>query len=179
MRQIRGSNGAPIYGDVEHEFQKVEYSSQFVEVNFFRSLGRLTMPKLRHWYRDVAGTPSSTVADILSESDSWRKHYHEQQMTAITTKLEDWSHEKEFRLTLSGWSDFSDKSTRKLRYYFSDLQGIIFGMNTSTNDKLRIMKIIEEKYRREGRNGFEFHQARYSRRAGKVEITEMNLIKFA
>ena len=179
LRQICGSNGAPIYGDVAHEFQQVEYSSQFVEVNFFRSLGRLTMPMLRHWYRDATGTASTSVADILSESDSWRKHYWEQRMTTITTKLADWAHEKESRLTLTSSSDFADKSTRKLQYHFSDLQGIIFGMNTSTGDKLRIMKIIEGKYRKEGRNDFEFHQAHYSRRAGKMEITKMNLIKFA
>jgi len=179
LRQICGSNGAPIYGDVAHEFQQVEYSSQFVEVNFFRSLGRLTMPMLRHWYRDATGNPSTSVADILSESDNWRKHYWQQQMTAITTKLADWAHEKESRLTLTGSSDFSNQSNRKLQYHFSDLQGIIFGMNTPTSDKLRIMRIIEGKCRKEGRNDFEFHQAHYSRRAGKMEITKMNLIKFA
>ena len=86
---------------------------------------------------------------------------------------------QEFRLTLAGWSDFSDPSSRKLQYHFADLQGIIFGMNTSTSDKLRIMKIIEEKCRKEGRSDFEFHQAHYSRRAGKMEIAKMNLIKFA
>src|SRR5258705_118051 len=42
LRQIFGWNGSPVYGDVAHEFQQVEYSSQFVEVNFYRSLGRLT-----------------------------------------------------------------------------------------------------------------------------------------
>jgi hypothetical protein len=179
LRQICGWNGAPVYGDVAHEFQQVEYSSQFVEVNFFRSLGRLTVPMLRHWYRDAAGTPSNSVADILSESDSWRKRYWEKQMTSITTKLVDWAHEKEFRLTLTGGSDYSDPPARKLQYHFSDLQGIIFGLNTSTSHKLRIMKIIEEKCRNEGRNDFEFHQSHYSRRAGKMEITKMNLIKFA
>jgi hypothetical protein len=134
---------------------------------------------LRHWYRDAVGNPSTSVADILSESDSWRKQYWEQLTTAITTKLEDWAHEKEFRLTLTGLSDFSDQSTRKLQYSFSDLQGIIFGMNTSTSDKLRIMKIIEGKCRKEVRNDFEFHQAHYSRRVGKMEIAKMNLIKFS
>jgi hypothetical protein len=52
-------------------------------------------------------------------------------------------------------------------------------MNTLTSDKLRIIKIIEGKCRKEGRDDFEFHQAHYSRRAGKMEITKMNLIKFA
>ena len=179
LRHICGWNGAPVHGDVAHEFQQVEYSSQFVEVNFFRSLGRLTMPMLRHWYRDTNGAPSASVADILSESDSWRKRYWEQRMTAITTKLADWAHEKEFRLTLTGSSDFSDRSTRKLQYHFSDLEGIIFGMNTSTRDKLRIMRVVEEKCRKEGRTEFDFYQAHYSRRVGKMEITKMSLIKFA
>ncbi len=184
LRQICGWSGnkvssGPVYGDMPHEFQQVEYNSQFIEVNFFRSLGRLSMPMLNSWYRDAIGTPSASVADILSESASWRKHYWEQQMTAITTKLADWAHEKEFRLTLTGSSDFSDQSTRKLQYHFSNLQGIIFGMNTTPRDKLRIMKIIEEKCRKEGRIDFEFHQAHYSRRTGKMEITKMSLIKFA
>jgi hypothetical protein len=157
----------------------VEYSQQFVEIDFFRSLGRLTMPMLRHWYRDAMGKPSTSVADILTESESWRRQYWENLMKAITTKLMDWAHEKEFRLTLSSpVTDFTDPSTRKLQYHFSDLQGIIFGINTSKRDKLRIMKIIEEKCRREGVTDFEFHQAHYSRRSGKVGIAKMNLIKF-
>lgn len=178
LNQICGWNGAPVYGDVAHEFQKVEYSSQFVEVNFFRSLGRLTIPMLRHWYRNDAGAPSPCIEDILLESDAWRTRYWEQQMTTITTKHNDWAHEKEFRLTLSGLSDFTERSTRKLRYKFSDLQGIIFGIDTATNDKLRIMKIVEAKCRKEGRGDFEFHQAHYSRRNGKVDIARMKLIKF-
>jgi hypothetical protein len=184
LRQICGWSGnkvssGPVYGDMPHEFQQVEYNSQFIEVNFFRSLGRLSMPMLNSWYRDADGTPSALVADILSESASWRKQYWEQQVAMITTKLTDWGQEKEFRLTLTGMSDFSDQSTRKLQYHFSDLQGIIFGLNTSTSDKLRIMKIIEEKCRKEGRTDFEFHQAHYSRRTRKMEITKMSLIKFA
>jgi hypothetical protein len=179
LRQICGWNGSPVYGDIAHEFHKVRYSSQFVEIDFFRSLGRPTMPMLRYWYRDAAGNPSSHVTDVLSESASWQKQYWEQLTTAITTKLADWSHEKESRLTLTGLSDFTDPSTRLLQYQFLDLQGIIFGMNTSTSDKLRIIKIIEHKCRKEGRKDFEFHQAHYSRRAGKMEIAHMSLIKFA
>lgn len=171
---------AAVYGDVTHEFHKVEYSPHFIEINFFRSFGRLTMPMLRHWYFDAQGNPSPSVVDILSESDSWRRQYWEQLTTAMTTKLKDWAHEDEFRLTLiSSTTDFTDASTRKLQYNLSDLQGVIFGINTSTSDKLRIMKIIEEKCRKEKRTDFEFHQAHYSRRAGKVEIAKMGLIKFA
>jgi hypothetical protein len=185
LHQICGWSGnkvssGPVYGDVQHEFQQVEYSSKFVEVNFFRSLGRLSMPMLNSWYRDTAGNPSISVTDILSESDSWRRQYWDQMMTAITTKLMDWGHEKEYRLTLSSSiTDFTDPATRKLQYHFSDLQGIIFGINTSLNDKLRIMRIIEEKCRKEGRTDFEFHQAYYSRRAQKMEIGRLNLIKLS
>jgi hypothetical protein len=46
---------------------------------------------------------------------------------------------------------FTDKASRKLNYEFADLTGIIFGARTATEDKLKIMKIIEDKSRAEKR----------------------------
>jgi hypothetical protein len=178
MRSGKGGP-APIYGEVGHPFCKVEYKPRFVEIDFFRSLGRLTRPMLRYWFQDSAGNISLLVQDIMSESERWRKRYWEQSTTAITTKLTDWEHEKEFRLTLDGSiMDFTDPSSRKLKYRFEDLQGIIFGIKTPTADKLKIMHIVEEKCRKEGRKEFEFHQAFYSRLKGKMEIANLDLLKF-
>jgi hypothetical protein len=61
------------------------------------------------------------VVDRVKQITNVFGHW-EQLMTAIITKLADWAHEKEYRLTLTGWSDFSEKSNRKLQYHFSDLQ---------------------------------------------------------
>jgi hypothetical protein len=186
LKQIvgwRGGGGTepePVHGDAVHEFQRVSYSGEFIEIDFFRSLGRLTMPMLNHWYRDRKGAISPFVEDVVAESDVWRSKYWGQINAVMTTKLHDWSHEQEFRLTLhSSISDLEDRSTRKLEYHFSDLEGIIFGIKTPTSEKLRIIKIIEAKCRRDGRSSFEFYQARYSRRVGKVEISQMSLLKFA
>jgi len=116
----------------------------------------------------------------MAESDNWRTKYWEQITVAMTTKLPDWSHEEEFRLTMnSSITDLGDRSIRKLDYHFEDLEGIIFGIDTPTSEKLRIMKIIEAKCRRDARKDFEFYQAHYSRRVGKVEITKLSLLKFA
>jgi hypothetical protein len=65
-----------------------------------------------------------------------------------------------------------------VRYHFSDLLGVIFGARTSSEDKLRIMKIIEEKCRAEKRTDFEFHQVQYSRKDRSFRIAPLGLIRF-
>jgi hypothetical protein len=64
-----------------------------------------------------------------------------------------------------------------LSYKFSDLSGIVFGAKTATDDKLKIMKIVEEKCRAEKRTDFEFHQAQYSRKDRNFRIAPLNLIR--
>jgi hypothetical protein len=87
-------------------------------------------------------------------------------------------HEREYRLILtSNLERFDDKPSRKLKYRFSDLVGIVFGMKTTAEDKIRIMKIIAKKCRAEGRTDFEFYQARYSRQAQKIVLVPLTLLK--
>jgi RNA processing factor Prp31 len=63
-------------------------------------------------------------------------------------------------------------------YRFEVLQGIIFGMNMSAEDRAGIVRIIAAKCAQTGRTDFEFHQAYYSRLAGKVEAALWDLVKF-
>jgi len=185
LRQINAWSGnnqgvTPIYGDRMHEFQSVTYESNFVELNFFRSLGRITMPMLNYWCRDLTGNVSPIVSDIASESAGWREKYWEDYLKAVTTKLPDWAQEKEYRLPFYSFiTDLTEKSTRKLQYHLEDLQGLIFGIKTSTADKIRIMHIVEEKCRKEGRTDFEFYQAVYSSFTGRIVNVKLGLIKFA
>lgn len=185
LRQINAWSGnkngvTPIYGDRTHEFQRMTYESNFVELNFFRSLGRITMPMLNYWCRDLTGNVSPIVSDIVSESASWREKYWEDFLKALTTKLPDWAQEKEYRLPFYSFiTDFTEKSTRKLQYHFEDLQGLIFGIKTSTAEKIKIMRIVEDKCRKEGRTDFEFYQAVYSSFTGRIVNMKMSLIKFA
>ncbi len=157
---------------------EIKYNDRYPEIDFFRSLGRLPIPVLYdQWYMDENKNKSS-CADIFNNEGQWRKKYWDDFLNTVTVKLEGWSHEKEHRLILYGLAiDFSNKENRKLKYNFSDLEGIIFGIETSMEDKIEIIKIIEEKCKKEGRNNFKFYQANYSTRTGKIELFEMN-IKF-
>jgi Protein of unknown function (DUF2971) len=170
---------APIYNDVAHELYEVRYSGQYVEIDFFRSMGRLTRPQLAFWFMDSKGGTSSTGRDLMEESERWRQEYWANFHNTITTKLPDWKHESECRITLrSDIIDLSEKANRKLRYRFADLEGIIFGIKTPHQAKIEVRRIIESKCRKEGLKDFEFHQAYYSRQTGKIETSRLNLLKF-
>jgi hypothetical protein len=181
MVGARGNQGAvaPVYDDVPCELHEVQYRDQYVEIDFFRSMGRLTRPQLAFWFRGNKGEISSTGRDLIEESEAWRREYWSNLDRAITTKLSDWQHESEYRVTLySMMMDFSDRAARKVRYRFEDLRGVIFGIKTPAQDKRAIIRIIESKCRKDGRKDFEFHQSYYSRQTGKIETTQLRLLKF-
>lgn len=167
--------------DVEHEFLKVVYENKHLPVDFFRSLGRLPIPVLkRYWYSDESGRESVCADDIFKNEEGWRRKYWEAFQHAIVRKLEAWSFEREYRLILtSSIFDFSEKQVRKPKYDFFDLDGIIFGIKTPVQQKLEIIKVIEEKTRKHNRTDFKFYQAYYSRSKGTVEHAEMSFLKFS
>ena len=166
------------YAYLPQALHPVQYQTRLPEIDFYRSLGKLTARQLAFWFRSPEGTPSATGADLLEGSESWRQQYWKDFQQAVTTKLIDWSHEGEQRITLqSGLTDFSQIESRKLRYRFDDLQGIIFGIKTTAQDKVAIARTVLEKCKQSGRTDFEFHQAYYSRRTGKIETTQWTLVK--
>jgi hypothetical protein len=182
MMGIGGSADQPVatYGYQPQPLQEVHYSDRYPEVDFFRSLGTLIPRQLAFWFRDVdGGGLSSTGMDLLKQSEEWRKQYWETFHAGVTTKLKDWDHEREYRITLQSWlADLSIPSERTLRYRFEDLQGIIFGIKTTAEDKAAIVRIIQAKCAETGRTDFEFYQAYYSRLTGKVETALWDFVKF-
>jgi len=174
-------NSGPIYEKRNHMFYKIDYEKKPVEVDFFRSLGRLPRPVLmKCWYTDENGSRSACADELFKSEDQWRDKYWPKFYQGITTKLRDWSYEEEYRLILSSFLvDLSDPARRKLKYDFNDLESITFGINTSTQDKLDIVKIIESKCRSENRKDFEFYQAHYNWQKGAIERSKMSLLNFA
>lgn len=172
-----GSSG-PLYGDVCHTFKQVDYIQGFGEVDFFRSLGRLPIPKLNAtWYLDD-GKMSVCAEEMLSDVDAWRKRYWQNFYRDILIKSKDWEYENEYRLILSSTlNSFTETKDRLLKYDFESLSGLIFGIKTETEDKVKIMKIIESKCKALGRNDFKFYQARYSSKDKCIVADEMDLIK--
>jgi Protein of unknown function (DUF2971) len=178
----RGGTGMapePIRSFHPRSFYKVNYSESYPEIDFFNSLGRLPIPLLNAvWYTDAGGERSTCNSVRSLDTDTWRQKYWEAFQSGAICKTSEWAHEQEYRLLLwSNLNDFKDKPSRKLQYKFSDLSGIIFGAKTATEDKLKIMKIVEEKCRAEKRSEFEFHQAQYSRKDRSFKIAPLNLIR--
>jgi Protein of unknown function (DUF2971) len=169
----------PVQTYVNHPFHKISYRKTLREIDFFRSLRRLRVIVINWWYSDGQGNNSSCAQDVHGNEAAWREKYWAEFLASQTTKLEDWAYEEEYRLVLqSSLTDYSDPLTRKLKYRFSDLKGIIFGINTPEDDKLAILRLIGEKCRKENRKEFEFYQAYYAKNTGRIEVSLLSLIKF-
>ncbi|NRT90896.1 DUF2971 domain-containing protein [Clostridium beijerinckii] len=163
----------------DYELKKVTYQKKFIEIDFFKSLGRLSITKLKsQWYVDENGN-SSKYIDLGKFDDDWRNLYWDDFYKSVTTKTEDWKYECEYRMVIDEYfTDYGEIEKRKLIYDFNDLDGIIFGIKTSDSDKIKIMRIIEKKCRETGRDKFNFYQAKYSHETGQIERKRLNLLKF-
>ncbi|MDE0636596.1 MAG: DUF2971 domain-containing protein [Candidatus Poribacteria bacterium] len=150
-------------------FHEVHYADRPGEIDFFRTICRITMSTLKElWYTGQDGTLSECAAHIKSKSDEddWKESYWKNFFRDVTTKIKDWAHEQEYRLVLEdGLSQFNEKGSRKLTYDFNSLKGIIFGMKTSVEDKRKIIEIINDKNRAAD---FNFFQAFYSSKYGDI-----------
>lgn len=167
------------YAFVPHQFEEVRYDPEYPEIDFFRSMGNVQVIKLNQfWYAGENGTRSSCATKIFQDEKEWHRHHWNLFRTGSISKTNDWAHEKEYRLILTSiLQSFDEKPSRKLKYKFSDLSGIIFGMKTSKEDKLNILKIIERKCILERRENFEFYQARFSVKSQKVKLVPLNLLR--
>jgi len=178
-----GSGGRVGYSWVPHAFEAVDYVTEFPEINFFESLGRLPLSKLsRFWYAGPNGERSEIASRILGGEAhaQWRDEYWQRFATGCRIKSPQWKHEVEHRIVVhSNLDNLEAKNDRKLKYRFEDLTGIIFGLKTSTENKISVMRIIERKCVEAGRSDFEFWQAHYSRRTHQIELAPLRLFKIS
>jgi hypothetical protein len=108
---------------------------------------------------------------VGNNEQAWRDRYWTAFGKLMKTKLTAWRSEAEYRLALSSsLGTFDDPALRKLTYRFSDLEGIVFGIRTSLDDKRKIIEIVDKKCRESGRPLFDFGQATYNSRTGVIEI---------
>ena len=160
-------------------FYKVRYADKPSEIDFFRSIGSLPVSVLmKLWYTDQSSNISECAAHIGPDGDenAWRKSYWENFFRDITIKTRDWEYEREYRLILGhGLIEFNEKNDRILTYNFNSLEGIIFGIKISDEDKRKIIEIIEEKCKRYNRTDFKFFQAYYSSENGDIRKYEIRV----
>jgi hypothetical protein len=186
--KLQGINGwqagpkgdGPTHGDITLAFERMNYRDKLHEVDFFRSIGRLPVPTLKSgWYGDELGNRSACADDVLTNMNEWHQRYWSSFKELTLTKLRDWQYEDEYRLTLMSSLDFfDDPKDRKLKYRFSDLDGIVFGIRTPLAEKARIIEIVRTKCLAAGRKSFAFSQAVYGAQSGRIEIRPMDLIRF-
>lgn len=168
-----------VRGNIEHKFYKVNYQEGYPEIDFFHSIGRLPEGKLYStWYKGYS-SDSKIFDDFKKDEDKWRKNYWDTFYKNILIKTKDWEYEKEYRLILSGLLDNEiKKENRILQYDFKHLKGLIFGIKTPLEDKLKIIDIIANKCKINDRINFEFFQAYYCHENKNIQHKKLNLIKF-
>ena len=132
------------------------------------------------WYTDQDGNVSECAAHIGVDRDEadWREHYWNDFFRDVTFKTKDWRYEQEYRLILDdGLGQFNEKDDRALTYDFKSLKGIIFGMRTSREDKVKIREIIEKKKEcaENNQTDFTYFQAYYSAKDGDIRARKMQL----
>lgn len=168
------------YGFKKHSLHEINYQADFISYNFFTNLGVMNGNTLRKmWFSDSEGNHSSCSKEMWDDIEKWREKYWENYLRRNTTKTIDWSYENEYRVILdSFFNDYSDKAKRTLTYDFNSLDGLIFGINTELEDKLKIMDIIKNKCKENGREKFNFYQAYYSSKDKCIKHNLLNLLKF-
>lgn len=165
------------YGNIPLQFQPVNYEDPPTSIDFFRRLGRLTMPTLAAmWYMNGEDT-SSCAEGILDDQETWREQYWAQFEPDLLKKTKDWAYEQEWRLILtSSLDNFTNEKHRALTYDFNALKGIIFGINTPMEKKLEIRQIIADKCLQHRRNDFKFYQAYLDAASRCIKHTPLSLI---
>lgn len=158
-------------GMVPHKFYKVYYKEKHTQIDFFKSLAKASKGELMtQWYTDEKGNKSICGEHLDINTDQWRDLYWKNFHNSLCIKSVDWQYEKEYRLVIDdNFMDFSDREKRKIKYNFLSLRGVVFGIKTSESDKMKILKIIKNKCEAHNRTEFEFYQAFYSPKTGKID----------
>lgn len=159
-------------------FKKIIYQNEHSEINFFESLGVLPRYILdKCWFTDEAGNSSRIIDSIQKNEILWRDNYQKEYYQLQYIKLKKWKEENEYRLVLSSFlTDLTDNKSRTLEYEFSSLEGIIFGIKTPLEKKLKIIKILADKCKEYKRTDFKFYQARYNSVKSCIEYFKVNSI---
>ncbi|NVK42122.1 MAG: DUF2971 domain-containing protein [Oceanospirillaceae bacterium] len=143
-------------------WRKMTYSKKIPEINFFDSISTGShKDMINYWFYDKNKNPSKTPPP---EPRDYYFLIH--LIDKLITKTKHWKYEDEYRFLIA--SRKKSKDGIKLKYEFSSLIGIIFGINTSDKDKQSIIEIIDKKCNENNLLYFPFYQAYYDRESGDI-----------
>jgi len=151
------------------EVKPIKYSAQFITRNFFDTLRHLKFARPEDWLTGKGGVKSYKLLD--ETADEYDEDYHEK----FYHKLTDWNYEHEYRIFLSDrFYRYGDKFARKLRYNINALTGIIFGLRTTLDDKLKLIQKLD----RLGKtcSNFDFLQAEFDDETQVISVRKKTLL---
>lgn len=150
------------------------YAGELIERNFFKTFGSLTIPQIQGWLTGTEGI--SDCYNVFSDKKAWRDSYWAAYEAKTYRKLKDWEYEQEYRMTIcNSFGLFENPESRNLKYDPKVLTGIIFGINTSEYDKMRILEQLLK--RSKELSGFTFYQAEYDAMKQEIVIRKKKLWK--
>ena len=174
------------YGELKKlKFYNIDYQKKLLRIDFFSYCLKILQLKdeLRNnWICNEDGNISKSFVNMVNDKEEWIKEYEKLVFDVATRKDEDWKHEKEMRLIMPDyWKDEICSTGAAMEYDFSKLVGVIFGINTPENVKLKVIEALESAKKLD--NSFEFYQAYYDYMDGKIAkweipITELRKGKF-
>lgn len=158
------------------EVKPIKYGSDVIERNFFTSLGRLNPKQTKSWLSS-ADEITSKLFDTFSKEniESWLVQYWLDYAEKFHRKNSAWKHENEYRVMLPDtFYKYNQQKNRYLPYDPSTLRGIIFGINTPIDTKIKIIQKIQQagdKFRH-----VEFFQAEYECDTQKIYARPKNYL---
>ena len=160
-------------------FKKINYSTERIQVDFFRSLMTLPEPTVMHEWYMTDGKISPCAEALYNLDKGGREDYWAKYSEIQTLKTPEWSVEREYRLVLEGhyFHDISEIAKRKATYDFADLEGIVFGIKTPASAKAKIIRIIHNKCIKNKRSAFKFFQARFDYRKHEMVFDDLMLFR--
>jgi len=166
------------WGGIGCSTHKVTYQTKYEDVNFFKMLGSISLFAIdKFWLSDWEGNRTEYLRigdNYLTEE--WRNEYNKTLSEAFSIKFPDWQNEKEHRIVLQKELVANDTpDSRKFVYDFKLLKGIIFGLRTDDDYKIRVMNCINKKCEECGRTDFKFYQTEYNAKTGLLNIGEVKI----
>jgi hypothetical protein len=160
------------------KLEKVLYGGEYTNINFFEMLGRLNGIQMKYWFTD-GNKKSQVLAYIETDKDKWRQTYWEIFNKRYYTKTEEWDFEEEYRLRIESnlIESYEFIDSRNLKYKFDNLEGIIFGIETSEIDKVSILEIISKKCVESKRNDIKIYQAYFDEKTKTIKSNELKIVE--
>ena len=150
------------------ELSEVSYSSDTLQKNFFDTLANMTYTELEYWLTDERENRSKYLKGIsYYQNHDWHRNYWKDYKEKFLTKMKAWEYEQECRAIIR---PFEDTKKHIFSYDLAAFKGLIFGINTSAEDKIKLLQKIRSISKLS--NDFQFYQAEYDDELQKITIRE-------